>query len=253
LLTAIDGTMLTIADSGDNRGRYVKQRGNHGGSGYPTLRLSALLSCGTRSVLDAVFDPITTGELDQARRLRRSLRPGMLLLADRNYAAADLISALAKHQVTLRVTIYAEAVGALTDKIHSLRNGESPKTVDGDETAVVEDAAITTARSLVVGAPGGSRATRECAATSRNATFVVVGGAWPLPPRGFGRSDRPRWCSGRLNAHSRGHPLGVRLPVRDPKDPGSPRRPSRPDGEVALTGTPEGAAGFRGGRRGRDR
>ncbi|MCM0674973.1 transposase, partial [Micromonospora phytophila] len=92
LVAAIDGTLLTVADSPANTGRYRKQRGNHGGSGYPQLRLSALLSCGTRSVIDAVFDPAATGELDQARQLARSLRPGMLLLADRNYAAADLIA-----------------------------------------------------------------------------------------------------------------------------------------------------------------
>ena len=95
LLTAIDGTLLTVADSAANTRRYAKQRGNHGGSGYPQLRLSALLSCGTRSVIDAVFDPVSVGELDQARRLARSLRPGMLLLADRNYATADLITTLA--------------------------------------------------------------------------------------------------------------------------------------------------------------
>ncbi|MEU8411131.1 IS4 family transposase [Micromonospora sp. NPDC048842] len=95
LLTVVDGTFLTVADSAANSGRYAKQRCNNGGSGYPQLRLSALLSCGTRSVLDAVFDPVSVGELDQARHLCRSLRPGMLLLADRNYAAADLIITLA--------------------------------------------------------------------------------------------------------------------------------------------------------------
>jgi Transposase DDE domain len=46
-------------------------------------------------VIDAVFDPITTGELDQARVLTRSLHNGMLLPADRNYAATDLIKTLA--------------------------------------------------------------------------------------------------------------------------------------------------------------
>jgi hypothetical protein len=95
LLAVIDGTFLTVADSAANSGRYAKQRGNNGGSGYPQLRLSALLSCGTRSVLDAVFDPVSVGEPDQARHLARSLRPGMLLLADRNYAGADLIATLA--------------------------------------------------------------------------------------------------------------------------------------------------------------
>jgi len=95
LTCAIDGTQLTVADSTPNTGRYRKTRGNHGGSGYPVLRLSILLTCGTRSILDAAFDPLPVGELDQARRLARSLRSGMLLLADRNYAAATLMNTFA--------------------------------------------------------------------------------------------------------------------------------------------------------------
>jgi hypothetical protein len=96
LLTVVDGTSLVVADSPANARRYTKQRLLTGGaSGYPQLRLSALLACGTRTVIDAVFDPIGVGELDQARTLARSLRPGMLLLADRNYAAADLLTTLA--------------------------------------------------------------------------------------------------------------------------------------------------------------
>ena len=94
LLTVIDGTTMSVADSTPVRARYRKQRGNHGGAGYPALRLSVLLTCGTRSIIDAVFSPTSTGELDHARTLARSLRPGMLLLADRNYAAADLIQTL---------------------------------------------------------------------------------------------------------------------------------------------------------------
>lgn len=95
LPVAIDGTVMTVADSRANLSRYRKQRGNNGGSGYPQLRLSVLLACGTRSVIDAVFDPIATGEIVQAHRLARSLRAGMLLLGDRNYAAAALITAWA--------------------------------------------------------------------------------------------------------------------------------------------------------------
>jgi Insertion element 4 transposase N-terminal/Transposase DDE domain len=103
LLTVIDGTVMSVPDAAAVRARYPKQRGNHGGSGYPTLRLSALLTCGTRSVIDAVFTPITTGELDQARVLARSLRGGMLLLADRNYAAAELIATLAQTEADLLI------------------------------------------------------------------------------------------------------------------------------------------------------
>jgi hypothetical protein len=95
LLTVIDGTVLAAADAPAVLARYPKQGGNHGGLGYPSLRLSALLTCGTRSVIDAVFDPITVGELDQARALAHNLKAAMLLLADRNYAAADLLATLA--------------------------------------------------------------------------------------------------------------------------------------------------------------
>jgi hypothetical protein len=103
LPVAIDGTVMTVADSRANLARYVKQRSNNGGSGYPQLRLSVLLACGTRSVIDAVFDPVATGEIVQAHRLARSLRAGMLLLGDRNYAAAALITAWARTGADLLV------------------------------------------------------------------------------------------------------------------------------------------------------
>jgi len=135
LLTVIDGTMLTVADSAANRGRYVPQRGNHGGSGYPTLRLSALLTCGTRSVLDAVFDPITTGELDQARHLARSLRAGMLLLADRNYAAADLMGVL--HATGAHLLIRCKT-GRRLPVLGRCRDGSWLSAVGGLRVRVVE-------------------------------------------------------------------------------------------------------------------
>ena len=75
---------------------FTKQRRrHHGGSGYPQLRLLALVACGTRTVIDAVFGPTSTGETTYAPRLLRSLRAGMLLLADRNFAASDLLAAIA--------------------------------------------------------------------------------------------------------------------------------------------------------------
>ncbi|MER7475699.1 transposase [Micromonospora sp. NPDC000018] len=92
LLTVIDGTTLVVADSAANTSRYTKHRCTNGSSGNPQLRLSALLTCGIRSVIDGVVDPVSVGELDQARTLTRSLKPGMLLLADRNYCAADLLA-----------------------------------------------------------------------------------------------------------------------------------------------------------------
>jgi hypothetical protein len=90
LLCAIDGTTMSIPDSPANLAVYGRQTGSHRGSGYPLLRLLAVVACGSRTVIDAVFGPIGVGETSYAPRLLRCLRPGMLLLADRNFAVKDL-------------------------------------------------------------------------------------------------------------------------------------------------------------------
>jgi hypothetical protein len=65
------------------------------GAGYPQVRLVALLACGTRTVIDAVSGPTTTGETGYVPRLLPSLKAGMILLADRNFGAKDLIGDIA--------------------------------------------------------------------------------------------------------------------------------------------------------------
>jgi hypothetical protein len=107
LVCAIDGTTMAIPDSPRNLAAYGKQPGSHGGSGYPLLRLVALVACGTRTVIDAVFGPTSCGELDYARRLRRSLHAGMIVLLDRNFGAAALIGQLAATEADLLVRLKA--------------------------------------------------------------------------------------------------------------------------------------------------
>ena len=49
LVCAIDGTIMTVADTAANLAVFTKQRGGAtGGSSYPMLRLVALVCCGTR-------------------------------------------------------------------------------------------------------------------------------------------------------------------------------------------------------------
>jgi hypothetical protein len=103
LVCAVDGTLLAVADSAANLTTALKHRCNNGGGGYPTIRVLALVSCGTRSIIDAVFGPASTGETGYAARLVDSLRPGMLLLADRNFAAAALLAGFASTGADLLV------------------------------------------------------------------------------------------------------------------------------------------------------
>lgn len=90
LICAIDGTVVSVADSAANLAVVAKQCCNHGTGGYPRIRIVALVACGTRTIIDAVFGSATVGELSYASQLARSLHPGMLILADRYFAAKAL-------------------------------------------------------------------------------------------------------------------------------------------------------------------
>jgi Insertion element 4 transposase N-terminal/Transposase DDE domain len=96
LACAVDGTIMTVADTKANLAVFSKQRGGPtGGSSYPMLRLVALVSCGTRSVISAVFGPASGGETTYAARLLGSLGGGMILLADRYFGAGFLAAQVA--------------------------------------------------------------------------------------------------------------------------------------------------------------
>ncbi|MFC4116440.1 IS4 family transposase, partial [Nonomuraea zeae] len=71
------------------------QSGSHGGSGYPLVRLVAVVACGTRALLAVRFGPFKTGETSYAPKVFGCLRSGMLLLGDRNFAVRDLVTAIA--------------------------------------------------------------------------------------------------------------------------------------------------------------
>lgn len=105
LVCAIDGTLMAVPDSAANQAEYVKHRGNNGGAGYPSLRLLVLVSCGTRTILDAVSGPTVHGETSYAPSLVRSLHKGMIVLLDRNFAVQALIEAITGKgaQVLVRV------------------------------------------------------------------------------------------------------------------------------------------------------
>ena len=105
LVCAIDGTTLTVPDNPRTLARFTKHRGNHGGAGYPQVRLVALLACGTRTMIDAVFGPTTTGETTYTPRLLSSLRRGMILLGDRNFGAAGLLAQIAATEADLLVRL----------------------------------------------------------------------------------------------------------------------------------------------------
>ncbi|MEC3981992.1 IS4 family transposase [Amycolatopsis sp. H20-H5] len=94
LVCAIDGTTMTAPDSTANLPEYTKHRCNNGGSGYPLIRVLALVACGTRTIIDAVFGPTSLGETTYTHRLLPSMHTGMIVLLDRNFATKDLLASI---------------------------------------------------------------------------------------------------------------------------------------------------------------
>ena len=77
---------MSCADTAANLGVYQRGGGYQGGTGYPLIRVLALMACGTRTIIDATFGTDRVGETRYAHHLLTGMRAGMIVLADRNFA-----------------------------------------------------------------------------------------------------------------------------------------------------------------------
>jgi hypothetical protein len=107
LVCAIDGTMMCCPDTAANLRVFRRGGGHHGGTGYPMVRLLALVACGTRTIIDATFGSTSVGETSYAQNLLCALRREMIVLADRNFGARSLIAAIAGTGADLLIRIKA--------------------------------------------------------------------------------------------------------------------------------------------------
>ncbi len=86
LLTAVDGTTFTVPDTEENDrefGRPGSGRGE-GKTAYPQIQAACLIELGTHAVFDARMDGYAAAETMLIEEMFSSLRPGMLVLADRH-------------------------------------------------------------------------------------------------------------------------------------------------------------------------
>jgi Insertion element 4 transposase N-terminal/Transposase DDE domain len=86
LLTAVDGTTFTVPDTVENErefGRPGSGRGE-GKTAYPQIQAACLVELGTHAVFDARMDGYAAAETMLVEEMFSSIKPGMLLLADRH-------------------------------------------------------------------------------------------------------------------------------------------------------------------------
>jgi Transposase DDE domain/Insertion element 4 transposase N-terminal len=84
-LLAIDGTTFTVADTPANEHTFGRANNQHGGSGFPLMRMVALCEVGTHALLRWITRSYRVGEQALAARLWDHVPAGSLLLGDRNF------------------------------------------------------------------------------------------------------------------------------------------------------------------------
>lgn len=84
-LVGIDGTAFDVPDSPANARAFGRPTGGRGDGAFPQVRKLALVELGTHAELAFVLKPCWRGETSMVAGLLRHLRPGLLLLCDRNF------------------------------------------------------------------------------------------------------------------------------------------------------------------------
>ncbi|MPY85908.1 MAG: IS4 family transposase, partial [Actinophytocola sp.] len=91
---ALDGVVLDVPDTPENREKFGKSRNAQAESPFPQVRIVGLAECGTHAIVGAAFDTYRTMERDLASRLLDEVEPGQLVLADRGFYSYDFFSAV---------------------------------------------------------------------------------------------------------------------------------------------------------------
>src|SRR3954454_19832733 len=84
-LASLDGSCLDVADTEETGAEFGVRGASRGESGFPQLRLVALVENGTHVLFGARLGRTAEGEATLAQAVLGALRPGMLCLADRYF------------------------------------------------------------------------------------------------------------------------------------------------------------------------
>ena len=100
-VVSIDGTTLDVADTDENEKAFGRPKAARGQSGFPQIRLVSLVENGTHVLFGSQIAGYSIGEAALADLAIRSVREGMLCLADRYYFSYKRWTKAAKPGVAL--------------------------------------------------------------------------------------------------------------------------------------------------------
>jgi len=95
-LYGVDGSTLRVADSEENRARFGGPSGERGESGYPIVRIAALMALRSHIIAAAEFGPYSDSEIVLSASLWRAVPDNALVIVDRGFLAAGILVPLAR-------------------------------------------------------------------------------------------------------------------------------------------------------------
>jgi hypothetical protein len=141
-LMALDGTKWHVPDTPANEHAFGRPPTSRGSSAWPQAQVVALSECGTHAICDAGVWRGDASEHRAARRLLRSVEPGMLLTWDRGLHSFDLVVATRARRAhflgRLPATVQPAVVAVLADgtQLVRLRPADSPRRRAGEHVLV---------------------------------------------------------------------------------------------------------------------
>src|SRR5713101_5204451 len=100
-LVGLDGTVLDLPDTPANVKAFGKPQSGRAEGAFPQVRKLSLVELGTHAELAFILKPCWRGESSMVAGLMRHLRPGLLLLWDRNFFSYKLWKSLTGRGVHL--------------------------------------------------------------------------------------------------------------------------------------------------------
>jgi Insertion element 4 transposase N-terminal/Transposase DDE domain len=92
----VDGTSLRVADSDENRAHFGGTEGARGPSGYPLVRMVALMALRSHLLAAVRFGPYETHENHYAAELWSSVPPSSLVVVDKGFLGANILVPLTR-------------------------------------------------------------------------------------------------------------------------------------------------------------
>ena len=93
---AVDGSTLRVADSEENRTHFGTSSCQRGASGYPLVRMAALMAVRTHLLAAVAFAPYGSSELEICESIWSQVPNDSLVILDRNFLAANVLVPLAR-------------------------------------------------------------------------------------------------------------------------------------------------------------